>query len=195
MAQRDGPRYYAAINVANTTGPQAVHITIDARVVKPDGSETDLTHSYWRIIADDNQALTYDGRGNLTDDGIYQYTFDVRGRLTQVATKTTLDTDDVPTHLWAKLVYDYDPQGRRVTKKVYRWNDSLNGGAGGWSATPVTSLRFIWAGWNMLAEVDATTGKPVRSYLQKRCQESFSPLSHPPQSVKSVRFSPASLFS
>lgn len=81
MAQRDGPRYYAAINVANTTGPQAVYVTIDSRVVQPGGSETDLTHSYWRIIADDNQALTYDGRGNLTDDGIYQYTFDVRGRL------------------------------------------------------------------------------------------------------------------
>ncbi len=48
-----------------------------------------------------------------------------------------------------KIVFSYDYQNRRVRKQVFVHNGS------DWPASPSEDWRFVWAGWRLLAEIDA----------------------------------------
>jgi RHS repeat-associated protein len=54
-----------------------------------------------------------------------------------------------------KFVFGYDPQGRRITKIISNWN--------GTAWIEISNLKFVYDGWNLLAELDKTNA-PVRSY-------------------------------
>jgi RHS repeat-associated protein len=60
-----------------------------------------------------------------------------------------------------RLIFEYDYQGRRIRKKVFRWNTAGNN----YFTTPASDLKFIYDGWNLLAELNATNNTVVRSYL------------------------------
>jgi RHS repeat-associated protein len=86
------------------------------------------------------QTFTYDLDGNLTQDGIWTYTWDAEGRLVAMAT--------TPTAVAAGFVeqtlrFVYDHLGRRVRKEVFGEGSAL-----------VSRTIWIYDAWNMIAEYD-----------------------------------------
>jgi hypothetical protein len=69
-----------------------------------------------------------------------------------------------------RLEFAYDAQGRRVEKAVYSWNLGL----GTWNLE--TRQRFLYDGWNLLAELNASSLQPTATFVwglrpQKRGQK------------------------
>ena len=103
-------------------------------------------------VNDDNQytvmkdvSLTYDPAGNLLTNGSWTYSWDNENRLTQVVSTSKL------------IKFSYDTQGRRIEKKV--WNNTTGTG------TPTTYLKYIYDGWNLIAELNGNSSDAkVRSY-------------------------------
>ncbi|RYD85568.1 MAG: RHS repeat-associated core domain-containing protein [Verrucomicrobiaceae bacterium] len=85
--------------------------------------------------------------GNLTNDGRWVYTWDAEHRLIQMETTTQATTAG---HPYTKLKYVYDWQGRRIARTVWQ---------GGTAGTPTfkSNRRWIYDGWNVIAEFSATT--------------------------------------
>jgi RHS repeat-associated protein len=81
-------------------------------------------------------ALGYDLNGNLTSDGTRTYTYDAENRLKGVTQGASS---------WA---YVYDYLGRRIQK----------------SGTGIATLKFLYDGWNMIAELDGS-GTIVRRFV------------------------------
>jgi len=81
--------------------------------------------------------LTYDSRGDVTDDGTYAYQYDANDRLITVTPHDTAQT---------QLRYGYDSQGRRLSKTAYTYTDGV------WS--PSYSRHYLWDGNNLVAELD-----------------------------------------
>ena len=86
------------------------------------------------------QVLTYDWSGNLTNDGVWSYSYDVENRLVEMTNlQSGLD-----------LKFDYDYLGRRFAKVV--------------TAGPTaTTHLFIYAGEELIAETNPA-GAITRSY-------------------------------
>ncbi len=84
--------------------------------------------------------IAYDNNGNATSNGAWQYTWDYRNRLTQVATGTATST------------FAYDFQNQRVSqtvgtvKTVYPHKF--------WNATNASSTAYIFAGDVLLSTID-----------------------------------------
>ena len=89
--------------------------------------------------------------GNLTQDGLWTYTWDAENRLTAVVANGT-----VPDAGKRKVEFTYDHQGRRATKKSYTYS--------GGSYQLASNIKFLCDGWNLLAELNATNNAVVRSY-------------------------------
>jgi hypothetical protein len=94
--------------------------------------------------------------GNLTNDGRFAYTWDGENRLTMMQTLSSLTTPGLPHE---QVLFTYDWQGRRVSKKhsvigeyTYRYDH-----------------RFVYDGWNLVAELNIPPGGAttnlVRSYV------------------------------
>lgn len=103
-------------------------------------------------VNDDNQytimrdvSLTYDPAGNLLTNGSWTYSWDNENRLIQVVSTSKL------------IKFSYDTQGRRIEKKV--WNNTTGTG------TPATYLKYIYDGWNLIAELNGKSSDAVvRTY-------------------------------
>ena len=97
----------------------------------------------------DPEAFVHDADGNLLRDGRWNYEWNADNRLVRMTTRADLPAA-VPR---LELEFVYDHAGRRVSKVV-------RDGAG----AVVTTLRFLYHGWNLVAEL-AGDGAPVRSYV------------------------------
>lgn len=95
----------------------------------------------------------HDDDGNLDYDGRWDYTWDAENRLIEM-----VSMPDVPAAAKKKLEFIYDYEGRRVLKRVYEWNGTA------FNAQPSTTLKFIYDGWNMIAELDGNNSI-VNSYV------------------------------
>lgn len=103
-------------------------------------------------VNDDNQytimrdvSLTYDVAGNVNTYASWTYSWDNENRLIQVVSTSKL------------IQFTYDTQGRRIEKKV--WNNTTGTG------TPATYLKYIYDGWNLIAELNAKNSNAVvRTY-------------------------------
>jgi RHS repeat-associated protein len=135
-AWRNGPFFARQISVLNSSAPVWQQITVQA------GSTTEVG---FVLVAPANVSPTYDSDGNLTADGLWSYAWDGENRLKSVTSLTT-----VPVAARRKLEFAYDFEGRRVSKKVYTWNTSMSA----YNTTPITSLLYIYDGWNLIAEID-----------------------------------------
>jgi RHS repeat-associated protein len=82
--------------------------------------------------------LSYNRRGDLTNDGTYAYGYDALDRLISV-------TPDSPSSGSTMEEYGYDNQGRRLWNDVSTW-------AGSWTLS--TSYHFLWSGDEMVAKLD-----------------------------------------
>jgi RHS repeat-associated protein len=85
--------------------------------------------------------FVHDADGNLTDDARWHYTWNAENRLIAMETQPAAVLVGNPRQ---RLEFAYDRQGRRVAKTVSAWAGSQ------WSV--VSDLRFIYDGWNLLAE-------------------------------------------
>lgn len=99
------------------------------------------------------QAFAYDNDGNLTSDDLWTYKYDAENRLVRMI--STLSPGQAPER-W-QLDFKYDYLGRRIAKTVTNLDpahSALN-----------YARRFVYDGWNLLAEIDATTPATIlRSY-------------------------------
>jgi RHS repeat-associated protein len=98
-------------------------------------STLDLNDRATRI---DGSALSYDANGNLTNDGINTYTWNVRNQLTQVTQGST-----------TQMSYAYDAAGRRISKAV-------QGGV---------PTQFLYDGANAVQEMHDGTVNPILTGL------------------------------
>ncbi len=95
--------------------------------------------------------FSYDTDGNQTVDGRWNYTWDAENRLIRMVANTAVGPQQ-------RIDYGYDAKGRRISKKV--WSNTAGTGS------PATYNRFIYDGWNLLAELDGNnTNAVVRSYI------------------------------
>jgi RHS repeat-associated protein len=81
--------------------------------------------------------LTYDANGNLTNDGVATYAYDAENRL------ITMNRDH-----GASSHYTYDYLGRRIRR----------------TATGMTTQRYLYDGWNLIAELD-DSGTITRQFV------------------------------
>ncbi len=101
------------------------------------------------------ETLTYDRDGNLLSDAQWDYFWDAENRLVRMENK--------PWTAWLggppaqRISFRYDYQGRRIGKKV----ETQDPVTLVWSTT--SELRFLYQGWNLVAETDAA-GAVLRSY-------------------------------
>lgn len=154
---RDGGLFYRAVPVSNAAAPLFQSITIlAARPGNPDQVATDTRGGF---VAQTPEAFGYDFDGNLLQDGRWTYVWDAENRLIEQSTRADVATA-ASGLTRQKLVFGYDAQGRRVRKQVFAWTGSA------WATTPSTDLRFLYDGWNLLAEYNALASNAVvRSHV------------------------------
>jgi RHS repeat-associated protein len=102
------------------------------------------------------QQFFYDADGNLLSDGHFTNQWDNENRLVQ-----SLSLASTPAASRRKLNYEYDFSGRRIRKKVFYWDTALNN----YPSTPAVDIKFVYDGWNLLAELDAANNAVLFSYL------------------------------
>ena len=84
-----------------------------------------------------------------------RYTWDGENRLIRVEPLRQPKNGDL------KIEYRYDHQSRRIERKVTAWDQ------GAWKTTPEEQVRYVWAGWLLLMELENVGGtgfQPVRKY-------------------------------
>ena len=104
------------------------------------------------FVAPTPESYTYDVDGNLVADGRWIYTWDAENRLVGMDSLS-----GNPSGSKRKLTFEYDSFGHRIGKNVYIWNGT------NYPSSPNTTLRFLYDGWNLVAELD-TNNAVVRSY-------------------------------
>ncbi|AHF92924.1 type IV secretion protein Rhs [Opitutaceae bacterium TAV5] len=154
LTTRTEADFFHALAVDNMTNAAQVSLKVQAVKKSPEQVATELRDAF---LAKDPEALTYDADGNLTEDGLWDYTWDAENRL--VAMETRLAIASLYPNLKQRLEFAYDDQARRIRKVAQTWNQA----SGLWS--PASDIRFLYDGWNLLAEYDALNGGSVtRSY-------------------------------
>ena len=143
-AYRKGEYFDFALPVSNGSAPQYPLVSIYS------GYPPGQTSTGCVFVAQSPESFTHDADGNLTADGRFTYGWDAENRLVQVVARTLVGPQQF-------LQFDYDWQGRRIRKRV--WNNT--GGTG----TPLLDNKFLYDGWNLLAELNATNNTIVRSYV------------------------------
>jgi RHS repeat-associated protein len=140
---RKGEYFHKELSIANGSGPvwQSIQVT---------NNGVQVTNGYV-LFPKYSQSQTNDYDGNLTGDGLWTYTWDAENRLTKVESVSSL-----PNAAKRRLEFGYDHQGRRIWSKI-----STNNG----SYVVSRNTRFVYDGWNLVAELNATNNAPQRTYL------------------------------
>lgn len=138
-ATRQGEYFGKAIGFGNSAASIWASLNISS----------DLGGSFNRFsfVPQTPESYSYDNDGNITSDGRWNYEWDAENRLTALETRSTAYAAGAPRQ---RLEFKYDYLGRRVQKRVLNWS------APGWSL--VSERRFIYDGWNVMAEADTTSG-------------------------------------
>jgi RHS repeat-associated protein len=146
---------------ANTNGPakETVPLWFGKAGAGPNG--TDLLASAERTIFQPKafEQMGYDDDGNLTADGVWNYTYDENNRLVAMQTRSDNGVLGVMIGLGGtpqprSVTFAYDYMGRRVSKKTFIFDPTSNPLVPAWIEEKET--RFIWNGWTLVAEVDAS---------------------------------------
>jgi len=145
-----GEYYRAELAVNNST---ALWQAVTNIGVLNDGSNPDIvtTNLSYLFVPATSTTLSYDPDGNLTNDGHFSYVWNSENQLTSVASLT-----NTPAESKRRLTFEYDALGRRIRAGVSRWTNNT------WLVT--SSNKFVYDGWNLVAELNATNNALVRSY-------------------------------
>ena len=144
-ANRHSDYYHQVLTWNNATG--AVWAAITNRAQCQGLSDTSTGHL---LLPRTPEAFLYDQDGNLTQDGLWNYTWDAENRLTRMVSRSATPSDS-----WQWLEFRYDWQGRRISKTVSNWV------TGHWSL--VTDHRFVYDGWNLIAVLSSDLS-PLTSF-------------------------------
>lgn len=98
--------------------------------------------------------FTYDTDGNLTDDYAWSYAWDAENRLVSMETDSFALSMGA-THMLVQFRYDY--LGRRVQKRVINVSNGNQ---------EVSSRRYLYDGWNLVAEYAAPGGAGIGSLVR-----------------------------
>jgi RHS repeat-associated protein len=155
--QRQNGLFYIQLSATNTQAPVLVSATTVGvrRNAALDGKDVVTQNSGKLYLPQTPEQYAYDADGNLKQDGRWTYTWDAENRLIQMQSIAS-----VPAAAKMQLTFAYDWQGRRIDKKVYLWNPSTNS----YSNQPSTETKFIYDGWNVIAETDGALN-PIGTYL------------------------------
>lgn len=144
-----------SIEPANGVGPAIGQANIFAAV---GGSVTVRRESRLWLVAGRQQSFQYDADGNLSSDGLWSYTYDAENRLVRMNSTLPADFGLTFGYKRQRLDFRYDAQGRRVEKRVSELDSN------GLPTNPV-ARRFIYDGWNLVAETDGSGAAMIRSYV------------------------------
>ena len=150
-AGRRGEYFRHELALANTNAAAYSPVSILASMTY-NGTNVVVTNTGSAFLPRTPEIFNHNSDGSLTNDGRWAYTWDGENRLIGMETLPNLPTN-VPVQ---KLVFQYDAQSRRISKVVSNYAGSV------WSE--VSNLRFVYDGWNLLAEIDKTNAV-VRSYV------------------------------
>ena len=144
-AARHGQYFFDGYSVTNTSNPLFYTLTVS------DGTTNTNVPAY---IAKTAEPFSYDDDGNLLSDGRWNYIYDAENRLLTMETIPAAVTAGVTRQ---KLTFAYDYLGRRVSKVVQ------SGWTGSSYANTDLSRRFIYNGWNLMAELDHLSSDAIVS--------------------------------
>lgn len=150
---REGQYFSEELSVNNTSSAVFTQLTTVAvlRHGAANGDDIVSTATGHEFVPRSPEMFGYDVDGNLTNDGRWAYLWDGENRLISMVAQASLPAA-VPRE---KLLFGYDYQGRRISKVVSNYSGSA------WTA--VSNLKFVYDGWNLIAESNSTNGL-VRSY-------------------------------
>ena len=151
QVQRHGDYFWGEVAVSNAAGPMCLALTNIGVVSQGTNEDIVATNVVCQRVAADPEIFAYDADGNLISDGLWTYDWDAENRLIHVMSR-----EEVPDVAWTDLRFQYDWQGRRVSKTVSNWV------AGEWALA--ASQRFVYDGWNLLAELNAMDNTVIRTY-------------------------------
>jgi RHS repeat-associated protein len=146
VTTRQGDSFFKQLSVDNTTLPVAssIKVTGAKNLIGPAGEDAVTELTRLAFTPKTPEVFSHDADGNLTADAKWIYTWDGENRLIAVETQPTAVTAGLPKQ---RLEFVYDGQSRRIAKKVYNWDGAA------WQLG--SSTRFLYDGWNMIAELDA----------------------------------------
>jgi RHS repeat-associated protein len=147
-----GEFFDSVISVNNVSVPVYQAITVSSTHGVNNGSQLGSVY-----VPPATESFGYDLDGNLTTDGRWQYTWDGENRLVQMIANPNIA---VPAGAKLKLVFEYDAKGRRIWKQIYTWNT----GTSSYNSTAAVDLKFLYDGWNLLAELNSANSLQ-RAYL------------------------------
>jgi len=124
--------FESEITITNTLGPTWQSVSINAGGNSATGNI---------LFPPYNQTPLYDSDGNLTNDGLWSYTWDAENRLISITSQT-----NVASAAKQKIDYQYDAKFRRIQKIVSSWNGS--------NYVPQSTNKFVYDGWNLIAVLD-----------------------------------------
>lgn len=153
---RHGEYFSKELAVNNAASAIYTQLTTVAVLKNAGSNEMDIVASATGklFVAQSPEAFSYDADGNTLSDGRWtNMLWDAENRLVSLETATAAVTAGAPRQ---KLEFGYDANFRRTSKKVYAWSGSA------WQLA--SELRYVYDGWNPLAELDASNGV-VRSYV------------------------------
>ena len=132
---RKGEYYRHELALNNTLAPIYQPVTNQATLAGATGTSTGTI-----LLPGTPQPFWHDPDGNLLSDGVWTNRWDAENRLVEMQTTAAAVPAGVPAQ---KLVFTYDPLGRRTSKTVFNWI------TGDWSL--ITNHRFLYDGWNLVA--------------------------------------------
>ncbi len=151
-AGRAGEYWGDNVAVPNSSGPFYGPFTVYAALLGagPNGTDLVRTETHTALVAAFGQHFSYDQDGNLTSDGVWDYSWDGENRLISVQTNNTAVTVGVPK---SRVEFTYDYADRRVQKRVLAWDANANN----WTVT--RQRRYLYDFENLIAEfnVDPNT--------------------------------------
>ncbi|MGV3658631.1 MAG: RHS repeat-associated core domain-containing protein [Prosthecobacter sp.] len=116
------------------------------------------------------ESFHYDDDGNLTQDGRWDFTWDAENRLSSAETRAAVATSTSMPRM--RLEFAYDAVGRRIRKVVRVHQAGLGGAPDTWKLK--SDLRFLYDGWNLLAEIEMVPGTEFSTTPQASLVRSYA---------------------
>jgi RHS repeat-associated protein len=149
---RRGEYFQELVTVANGANPvwQAINVTTSGGGSASGNVFVARTPEDFDDPATPSVNEGYDLDGNQLRDGRWNYTWDAENRLTKLESLA-----NAPSGSKRRLEFEYDWQGRRIKKKVTNLETS----------TVLQDNKFLYDGWNLVAELNATNNALIRCYM------------------------------
>jgi RHS repeat-associated protein len=150
-AYRYGNYFQDELSVDNSSA--ALWLSLTNLAVLNNGTNADIvaTNTGNVLLPQTPETFGYDADGDMTNSGRWTITWDAENRATSF---TSLSSAPAASKKQVNCAYDY--QGRRIQKIVSTWNGS--------AYVAQSTNRFVYDGWNLVAEVKPDNSK-IRTYM------------------------------